>query len=33
MESLTSLWLKHCDDHFDIEILKQKDTFQKAEWS
>jgi len=27
LESLTTLWLKYCDDHFDIDILKQKDAF------
>ena len=31
--SLTSLWAKYCDEAFDMEILKQKDFYQKADWA
>jgi ribonuclease D len=32
-ESLTALWLKYCDEHCELDILKQKDAFQKSDWA
>lgn len=31
--SLTSLWAKYCEEAFDIQILKQKELYQKADWA
>ena len=31
--SLTALWVKYCEGYYDLEILNNKDKYQKSNWA